>query len=305
MYHEVKYKNIMNELKLGKFKGIELDFLMALCHQFRDKGSSKIEFTFAELRQLTNFTKLSNREIYDIIDGIGEKIVGMKLEVKTEKGKKRFVLFIDYEIADDCSTYALGVHPDFSYVLNDISSEFTTLDLETFVNLKSKHSKNLYRLLRQFDSSRSEENWRRFTIEDFKERLGLPESYTPRRIKHDIIDPAIDEIRPYFEGLTCDVTKARRKGAPVTGYEFRWKPAVNDQLPGQRGFSSTEEFNEIVKDMDPSDRRKVTKVAADIVKGEKKAKKPNTTFHQFDMKHNYDFENMEAMLLDRSIDKNS
>ena len=57
----------------------------------------------------------------------------------------------------------------FDYLLNKILGNYTKFDLIDFVRLKSGYSKNIFKLLKQWDSVRGY----KVSVVDFKEVLGV------------------------------------------------------------------------------------------------------------------------------------
>ena len=47
----VKYHNHFNSISLKNFNSIELNLLMAICSQIRDKGIDEITLNFSELKK--------------------------------------------------------------------------------------------------------------------------------------------------------------------------------------------------------------------------------------------------------------
>lgn len=265
----VKYDNFMNSLSLGGLQSRELNVLMALCKNFKEKGTSQMTLTFAELRTLIDDHQSTNEQLFEMLRSMNRKLLDITCQIETEDELIQFVLFTDFRTNKNFDYYKVGVNEKFSFVLNELSAHFTAFELSEFVRLKSKYSKNLYRLLKQFDSS----CWRRFEADDLREKLGCPKSYKNNIFVRDILTPCVDELRSIFTDLTLDITKARRRGAPITGYEFRWRGCVNDDLPGQQSLD----------------------LSADVKQtNEKKTKtKTKTKFHNFEGR-TYDFEKLEA-----------
>ncbi|MEE6591683.1 replication initiation protein, partial [Campylobacter coli] len=44
----------------------------------------------------------------------------------------------------------LKINPDFAYLVNQLTTNFTAFELEEFIALSGKYAKTLYRLLKQF-----------------------------------------------------------------------------------------------------------------------------------------------------------
>lgn len=283
----VKYNNFMNSLSLGSLQSTELNILMALCEQFCEQGTKELTFSYAELRQLIGDTHISNAELYGILKSINMKLLSIKCELENDDEIVQFVLFTDFTTNKKFEWYKVGVNEKFAFVLNELKANFTVFELKEFVSLKSKYSKNLYRLLKQFNKT----NWRKFEINDFKEKMGIPKSYAPKRIMYEIIRPSIEELKNIFLELQCDTCVARKKGSPIVGYEFRWKEAVNDDIPGQMKITDFLEDPNISQD----EKNKTLKIANDILN--KKPKKNKKT--SYSNQRTYDYDALEKELLNK------
>lgn len=107
----------------------------------------------------------------------------------------------------------------FKFLFNDLNREFTELDLKIFTTLKSRYSKALYRKLKQF----------RFTgfyivkINELRQVLDVPKSFSPNKIITRAINPAIDELKEYFPGLHVVKDIDTTRGNPITGFAFKFK----------------------------------------------------------------------------------
>lgn len=246
--HVVKYDNYMNSLSLGALKSSELDTLMAICSKMKERGTSTVEFDFAEIREIAELTSCDSRERFaSAVSSLSRKLVSIYGHIETDDEDTFFTLFNRLSARKKTGVLEVSVNPEYAFVLNDLTSNFTSFELQEFVRLKSKYSKNLYRLLKQFDNTNS--GWRRFEATDLRDKLGCPQSYQNKRFVAEILTPCIEELKPIFHELTLEIDRARRQGAPITGYEFRWRPCVNDELPGQVSFDSHESFDAIASDM--------------------------------------------------------
>lgn len=217
----VKYDNYMNDLKLKKFTSTDIDFLMMLCAKMKNMGTKEMNFSFIEIKKLTNYKITSNKKFVDDLERMNKKLMEVTCRIETEKKIIMFVLFPTFEINKETSTLIVSVNEKFSFILNELTKDFTRFELEEFVSLKSKYSKNLYRILKQF---RSTGQVIITNIEDFKGKLDCPKSYEQKYFMLKVINPAIEELKEYFPDLECTKKIAKRKGNPTIGYTFTFTP---------------------------------------------------------------------------------
>ena len=225
----------MNDISLGTLRASDLDVLMAICSKMREKGTEEVELSFGELRQIAELSNCDSRERFAAaINSVNRKLINIVGHIETDDEDTFFTLFNELSARKKEGIVRVSINPKYSFVLNDLQTNFTTFELKEFTQLKSKYSKNLYRLLKQITKPDIDsECWRRFKAEDLREKLGCPKSYQNKIFVRDILLPCIEELSPIFDGLTMDITKARRQGSPISGYEFRWRATVDDDMPGQ------------------------------------------------------------------------
>lgn len=216
----VKYDNYMNNLSFKKFKSVELDLLMTLCNRLRDKGVNSVTFPFSELKNLSGDTKHSNKEFIDSLKSMNRKLMEITCEVEFDGKIIMFVLFPTFEIDIHKETLTICVNERFKFILNELTKNFTRFDLKDFVSLGSKYSKNLFKILKQFRTTGIYET----NINDFRDRMGCPESYSNKYVMDLIIKPSLHELQNYFPNLQCETKYARKRGKPVTGYIFTFTP---------------------------------------------------------------------------------
>ena len=82
----------------------------------------------------------------------------------------------------------------------------------------------MYRLLKQFKTTGIFE----IKLDDFRKRMDCPISYSNKYVMDLIIKPVLKELQNYFIDLQCTVQYAHKRGRPVEGYIFTFKP---EQIP--------------------------------------------------------------------------
>lgn len=269
----VKYKNDMNTLHFHGFSAVDLDMLMALCSKMRDKDEDLVTFDFAYLRELMKYDSDDRGRFVENLKRMNDKL--MKVTAHFDVGKKEvfFVLFPTFTIDHEEQTLTVRVNPDFKYLLNEISGQFTLFELQEFVTLSGKYSKNLYRLLKQYRRTGTY----RVDIDDFRSRMDIPNTYKNRDVLEKAIKPAIEELTRlcYFKDLNVTPIKARKKGAPVTAYEFTFRKS--EQISGQASFHDSESFDNYTKQAGMT--------------------KKTNRFNDFGQKQDYDMEELEKSIL--------
>jgi len=216
----VKYSNYMNQLRFAKFEAIDLNFLMALCSKARNEGTQELVFSFDDIRELINYKSTSNTRLAQDIVRMNKALLNVTSDFKEGDSYKGFNLFTDYEVNTKEKTLLISVNPKYSFILNELTGNFTRFELKEFIDLNSKYSKNLYRLLKQFRTTGVYE----VNVNEFREIMDIPNSYTNRDVMSKAIKPSIDELQAYFTNLVCTVKTASRRGNPTIGYKFTFIP---------------------------------------------------------------------------------
>lgn len=226
------------------FNEIEQDLLCGLMVKLKEE-KNKVTFYPSDLRSIlkSDYTNesllefsLSLREKFFKADfTIIEKTTRGEKEVTTHRTINLFTEFAIYVYASskDLESIEIQVNPQFEYILNQLTANFTAFELAEFIALSGKYTKTLYRLLKQFRTTGKAY----FEWEEFKRVMDIPEKLAMRDIDKDILKPAIkqltkernlfDQIRVPFKNLAYEKEKAkgtRGRGGKVTGIIFTFKP---------------------------------------------------------------------------------
>lgn len=218
----VKYDNRMNLLRFKGMTKIDMNIFMSLCSRMKDKGEEEIEMTFEEIKTLSRYTSTDKNDFLRALDDMIQRLQKVNSKIITDDEICYFVLFPTFKINAKTELVKIGVNKDFVFLLNELKA-FTRFELAEFVELDSKYTKNLYRLLKQFRTTG------KFVVDDiadFKERLDSPKSYEIKDFKRFVLDVAIKELqeKEVFKNLICEPVKAKKRGSPVVGYTFVFEP---------------------------------------------------------------------------------
>ena len=221
----VKYSNYMNALRFTGFTTTDFNFLIALCSRMRDKDTNEIIFSFSELRSITDYKKSNSiKQFVADIKKMNDKLMKITCSLETETEIIMFVLFPTFIINLNKQTLTVAVNEKFKFILNELIKNFTRFELKDFIELQSKYSKTLFRLLKQFKSTGILD----IGLNDFIAKMDIPKSYRIKDITDKIINPTLKELQNYFQDLQCTVQYAHKRGRPVEGYIFTFKP---EQIP--------------------------------------------------------------------------
>lgn len=215
----VRYHNDLNSLSMRQWTAEEMDLFFSIVNRIQDKGTGILELDTNDLRVLAN----SEQRTYRWVDTI-EKFTNkaMNLIYKEDTPDVLYVsrLFARFKYDKNTDNLEVKVNDDFEYIVNKLTANFTVYELAEFTSLKSTYSKTMYRILKQWKSLGEKE----FNIDQFRELLDIPKSYTSNNIKQRVIKPIEKELPQYFTGLKIKPIKKNTQGTPVIAYRFTWQP---------------------------------------------------------------------------------
>ena len=215
---KVRYKNELNLVPMRNFDSVEMNLFFSICAKMKDKGLSKVQFTFEDLRELSAYKPTSIKRFSDDLEAVYNKM--LQLTYRTEEAgiREKFVLFTGYRIDENNQRVDISVNPELAYIVNELSSEFTKFELQEFTGIRSSYAKTMYRLLKQYRST----GFYKVKIEDFREILSIPNSYQMSDIDKQVLKPIKNELSEFFDPLKIKKIKAR-KGNRIAMIEFRFK----------------------------------------------------------------------------------
>ena len=190
----VKYSNQFNNQALRKFTALDLDLLMAIASRVRDKGTDEVAFTFEELKRLAGLQRnMTNDEFAKQIANVNRRLLALNFEFQNEEHDIiQFALFAGFVTSPTKRTLTVSVNSRFSFLLNDLTSQFTRFELAEFTALRSSYAKECYRRLKQY---RQTGVWK-VSLEDFRRLLDVPKSYRPSEINKYVLKPIEEELGP-------------------------------------------------------------------------------------------------------------
>lgn len=202
----IQYHNNLNKIALSNFNQRELSIFFTACSIMKDKGISEVNVTFSELEKIIGISFKDKNELVQYLQNLSNKLLNLTTNIENDGVYISFVLFKTFVIDTNKNLLTMKVNEDFSYILNDLTKNFTLFELQEFNNLESVYSKNLYRLLKQFKTTGI------FKIEmsEFRRLLDIPSKYRMCDINKRILSPAMNEVSGYFTSLKLNKIKEGR-----------------------------------------------------------------------------------------------
>ena len=220
----VKCHNDVNKINFSKFSVKELDLFFAICFKIKELGVQEIKISFNDIKHLIKEIENPKRvKLY--IDSLNKKLALLNYQIESSHNVfERIVLFTNFISNYNDNTLTIKVNDRFSYLFNNLIGNFNKFDLVEFIELKSVYSKNIFRVLKQWESLKIKE----FKIEEFKEILSVPDSYTTSKFNEKVLKPIMEELPQYFPNLKLEKIKTGKK---VTSLKFTWSGKVEKIEP--------------------------------------------------------------------------
>lgn len=222
----IKYHNDMNLIAFNDFSQRELNIFFSLCLLMKDKGTDEITLSYNDIKKIIPDRFESNKKFEEILESVYDKLLRLRLETRDKNKIEKFILFTSYKIHVNEKIVTINTNSDYSYILNNLSKNFTLFELQEFNELSSTYSKHMFRLLKQYKHT----GYYKVSVDEFKRLLNVPESYTMRKITDKILSIVLKELSDNFIDLKVNKIK---DGRVIKFLEFSFKPQhykCNDEI---------------------------------------------------------------------------
>lgn len=218
--HPIAYKNDLNAINLNGLSETQMNIFFTLLERLQYSQDNTIKIELNELYELAQIP-LSTEFRKSILERL-KVLQNYTFMYDPSPTKTAQLVILPYlEIDSEQKIIKAEVMPQFKerYLTSDFGKgKWTRYDLMEFVYLPSTYTKTIYRFLKQW---RTKGEWE-ISYNDFKDILGIPNSYKACDIDKQIIKPSIqilseithtlfDTERTPFENLKCEKIKNGRK----------------------------------------------------------------------------------------------
>lgn len=221
------YHNDLNKLTLKGFNAREYDVFFSICAIMKDKGLNSLTLSFDKLKEISNITIANEKELVKIIKETYSKILKVSAYYETDTTFGGFMLFNQFEGNLVSRTVTISVNPKFAYMLNELTQNFTVMQLKEFTNLQSTYTKILYRQLQQYKGT----GMYVIEMDRFRHLLDIPESYDMRKITQKVLTPSIRALEPIFKKLKLEKI---REGRMISRLKFTFTPFQTDSIESKK-----------------------------------------------------------------------
>ena len=225
MNEVIKYHNDLNTVIMRKWTAEEMNFFFAIIAKARNQGVKELHFNTDEIKKLVNFTQKDEKRWKEAMKSTARKVTQLTYFEDDGKKFKVMPLFSLFEVDYEEKTVKVEVSKHFEYILNRLEVQFTQYELEEFTNIRSTYAKTMYRLLKQWRTVGKKE----YGVNELRVFLDVPESYSNGEVTRRVLEPIQKELSNYFLNFKYKVIKSNKRGNPVLGYEFTWKPETTGE----------------------------------------------------------------------------
>ena len=216
----VRYCNSINELKFQDFTTGDLNMLMSLCYKIKGRNTEAIVIPFSEISELAKYKCKDRERFIQDLKRMSSKLNKVNVTCMNIKGFAVFNLFTAFIADEEEGTLTVEVNKHFAYLFNELYKDFTRFELEEFVALQSKYSKNLYRILKQYRTT----GVCIMKMDDLREKLDCPNSYNNREFVRNCVNaPVVELANGYFKNLKVDVKRKKSRGNPIESFIFSFE----------------------------------------------------------------------------------
>lgn len=151
---------------------------------------------------------------YKDIKAAARSLMGKTFEVKTPDGWLLLSWVSSAEYNGKKGTLSLSFDPKLRPYLLQLKEQFTAYELSAVLPMRSSYAIRLYELMLQYEKI----GHRVMDLQEFRELLQIPKSYTYKDIRRQILAPGIEDIARYG---SLDVSyEPIKTGRAVTGLKF-------------------------------------------------------------------------------------
>ena len=122
-------------------------------------------------------------------------LVSKVFEIKEPDGWLMISWFSSIRYNGKTGTIELQFDPNLKPYLLQLKANFTAYNLQSVLPMRSSYSIRLYELLKQYESI----GHRTFNLDELRDILRVPDSYTWKDFKRQILDKAMEEINAHAD----------------------------------------------------------------------------------------------------------
>ena len=226
----VNWSNDLTDLPFKNFTASELDIFLAICYKCQRQKSDLVKIKLSELERLGNFNAYGKQRLGACVENMIKKLIKLYFVDRDDKHYDCFTLFTRFKTNYEDGFIEISVNEPFIYLLNELKSNYTSIEILEHASLASVYSKVIYKKLRQFRNQRNP-YWV-VSMDDFRRLLCIPEGYRMCDIDNRVLSTAQRELSELFTDLKITKLYAKPNGKrgrnKVNGLKFSYTASQAD-----------------------------------------------------------------------------
>ncbi len=156
-----------------KLSSIEQKIILSLASRIKKEDQEFHKYSFS-LGELSQFLGLNSNNDYNYLQETTKNLLSKVLILKSDNSLLQTHWFESVEYFEKTGTVTMRFSPDLKPLLLQLKENFTKIQLQYAIQLKSRFSIRVYELLKQYEMIGSRE----FLLNDFREIIGVnPDEY--------------------------------------------------------------------------------------------------------------------------------
>ncbi|GEO69244.1 replication initiation protein [Levilactobacillus acidifarinae] len=219
-YDVVKWDNAMNDISLASLSVVEMNLFTAICAQIVEREADEIHLSYSALRELMQYKNRSTKRFAKMVLNATRQIRHFSVSYKhgTKIGEGQ--LFYNIEADTVTGDVTVTVNRRVLGVLNDLTNNFTLFLQPDWVRLNSKYAKMIYLMVMQW---RTTGRTITISVEDFRRRLGIPQTMKTAEVTRQIIKPTVKQLNTNGLIPNFKITPIK-EGYSYTKYQLSFDP---------------------------------------------------------------------------------
>lgn len=244
--HEIVVANEINQVITGAWTAKEQDLFVVAMTKFQYSEEKTITISLPELKGLGNFTSHNTKEFYRAITNFSAKLGQTYFYHEDTDEIVIQMIFERFAFSKREGYLEITATPFLFNALKNVEKEFFRLTLEESVFLKSKYSKILYRLLKQWRHT----GGHTYSANELMRLLGTPEKYNMNLFRRKILTPAISELGDNFKGLEVHILRASDLGLSMRGnpiIKFKFLFEMTKRVKSKKHIKNTPKNQDVTR----------------------------------------------------------
>ncbi|MGL6119999.1 MAG: replication initiation protein [Fusobacteriaceae bacterium] len=228
--NKVSFHNDLYQLKfIQKLKEKEMDLLFTIINKLKNTGRNGVVISWLELKKICSTGKLTmrNRNFLTYIEHLADVLTSIKIKISDEDLDQYHVLFPTCYNDKISQNFIIIPNENLDYMFTGLNGNFTVLDLAEVSSLQSKYSKILYYTLKKHQNKAEKTRVVEISMREFRDLLGIPDSYQMINIDKRIIEPGLKELSKYFPEIKILKIK---KAVSIDRLQITWKNKIKKEV---------------------------------------------------------------------------